>query len=38
VREHWNRLPEEGVDSPSLEILKSFLDATYRRELALAGS
>jgi len=26
VMEHWNRLPREVVDSPSLEILKTRLD------------
>jgi len=26
VTEHWNRLPREAVDSPSLEILKAHLD------------
>jgi len=27
VSEHWNRLPREAVESPSLEILKTRLDA-----------
>jgi len=27
VTEHWNRLPREAVESPSLEILKTHLDA-----------
>ncbi|KFV83824.1 hypothetical protein N308_00347, partial [Struthio camelus australis] len=27
VTEHWNRLPGEVVESPSLEILKTRLDA-----------
>ena len=27
VREHWDRLPREVVESPSLEILGSRLDA-----------
>jgi len=26
VMEHWNRLPWEVVESPSLEILKTLLD------------
>ncbi|PKU44123.1 hypothetical protein llap_5571 [Limosa lapponica baueri] len=27
VTEHWNRLPREVAESPSLEILKTLLDA-----------
>ena len=30
VTEHWNRLPREAVDSPSLEIFKTHLDANLR--------
>ncbi|GAB0205447.1 hypothetical protein GRJ2_003010300 [Grus japonensis] len=28
VPEHWNRLPRDAVESPSLEIFKPHLDAT----------
>jgi len=27
VTEHWNRVPRGAVDSPSLEIFKTHLDA-----------
>ena len=28
VTEHWNRLPREAVESPSLETSKTHLDTT----------
>ncbi|KGL78395.1 hypothetical protein N309_11338, partial [Tinamus guttatus] len=28
VSEHWNRLPREAVESPSLEIFQTRLDVT----------
>ena len=31
--EHWNRLPREVVKSPSLEILKTHLDALLHNVL-----
>jgi len=33
VTEYWNRLPREAVASPSLEILKTHLDAILRNAL-----
>ena len=36
MAEHWNRLPRQVVESPSVEIFKICLDATYCRVSALA--
>ena len=33
VTEHWNRLPQEAVESPSLEIFKTLLGAILRNVL-----
>jgi len=33
VTEHWNMLPKEAVDSPSLEIFKTCLDTVLCRLL-----
>ena len=35
VTEHWNRLPREAAESPSLEILKSCLDIFLGNQLSV---
>jgi len=37
VMEHWNRLPREAVNSPSLEIFKNRLDEVLCHLLCQGG-
>jgi len=33
VAEHWHRLPREAMESPSLEIFKTYLDTVLGSQL-----